>query len=661
MRKKHWMLTPWFLIFAVVMLLMTTFMSNYNTTLFYVELGITVASFTVVIVLSLTFRNYIKRIVRGTAERIKDFNAEYLEKYKYPVAIVGEEGDIVWCNARFRKRLCNSRSPEGDEINAYLSGHDVYDIADGEGVEIAVDGKEFTAYCISTGDGTVVVCHFIENTYYKSMVREYNASLPCVALVTFDNAEDFYAGSDESFSTTMISVEAHLQHWALDYGALYKKINNNRFMIIFRESDVDKMIGLKFPILKDIRSISSSRLIATISVGLSRGCKTVRESETNARKALEMALGRGGDQVAIIKDNSYEFFGGTAAATEKISKVRMRVIANAISRAVNDSDKIYIMGHRFSDLDCVGAAIGLQCIMEKSFKRYSRVVVDRLSSMSKQLIDYTENRLDTNIFITPEEALKGVTSRSLLIIVDTHIKNSLESPELFDKCKRSVVIDHHRKSVKHIQSALVFCHEPSASSACEMCTEIISYMDDSTLGYVQADALLSGIMLDTKNFVLKTGVRTFEAAAYLRRKGANTLTVKEMFSGSIETYREKVEIVCRSEMHRGCAISKTKITADDIRLAAAQAADEMLTLQGVSASFVIFNNENQINISARSYGRINVQVIMEKLNGGGHQTMAATQLTGITQEEAYARLIKAIDEALDENDEENAEASQKAE
>ena len=603
------------------------------------------------LVLTLSFRNYIKRTVRGTAERIKDFNSEYLEKYKYPVAIAGEEGDIIWCNARFRKRLCNSRSPEGDDMNAYLSGNDVFEIADGEGVEIAIDGKEFTAYCISTGDGSVVVCHFIENTYYKNMVREYNASLPCVALITFDNAEDFYSGSDESFSTIMISVEAHLQRWALEYNALYKKISNNRFMIIFRDTDVDKMIGLKFPILKDIRSISSTRLIATISVGLSRGCKTVKESEANARKALEMALGRGGDQVAIIKDNSYEFFGGTAAATEKISKVRMRVIANAISRAVNDSDKVYIMGHRFSDLDCVGAAIGLQCIMEKSFKRYSKVVVDRLSSMSNQLIDYTENRLETNIFISPEEALKGVTARSLLIVVDTHIKNSLESPELFEKCKRCVVIDHHRKSVNHIQSALVFCHEPSASSASEMCSEIISYMDDSQLGYVQADALLSGIMLDTKNFVLKTGVRTFEAAAYLRRKGANTLTVKEMFSGSIDTYREKVEIVCRSEMHRGCAISKTDIVAEDIRLAAAQAADEMLTLQGVNASFVIFTNGTQINISARSYGRINVQLIMEKLNGGGHQTMAATQLQNITQQEAYVRLIRAINEVIDEAEE----------
>ena len=213
-----------------------------------------------------------------------------------------------------------------------------------------------------------------------------------------------------------------------------------------------------------------------------------------------------------------------------------------------------------------------------------------------------------------------------------------------------VVIDHHRRAVNYINNALVFCHEPSASSASEMCCEIISYLDDKSLGYMQADALLAGIMLDTKNFVLKTGVRTFEAAAYLRRKGANTLTVKEMFSGSIETYREKVDIVCRSEIYNSCAISTSMRTDGDVRLAAAQAADEMLTLTGVAASFVIFPDGERINISARSYGKINVQVIMEALGGGGHQTMAATQLYNITMLEAQQKLMEAIDSALKEMD-----------
>ena len=656
MRKKHWMLSPWFIIFTIVMLLMTTISANYNMTVFYVELGITVLAIAAVIALSLRFSAYIRGIVRSTADRINGIDRDYLERYKYPVAVVGMEGDIVWCNARFRKAI-GGRSPEGDHINNYISGYDFVDIIDSDGVDVAVDGREFTVYCLNADGATV--CHFIENTYYKSTVREYHASIPCVALITFDNAEDFVSSSEEYYSTVAISVEANLQRWANEYKAMYKKITNNRYMIIFRDADIDLMVNQRFPILRDIRSIGTSRHIATISVGLCRGSKTVRESELNARKALEMALGRGGDQVAIIRDNTYEFFGGTAAAAEKVSKVRMRVIANAISRAVADADKVYVMGHRFSDLDCVGAAIGMQCIMDKTFKKYSKVVINRETSMAQQLIEYTDERLESDIYTTPEEALRGITPKSLLIIVDTHLATSLESRELYERAKKIVVIDHHRKAVNYINNALVFCHEPSASSACEMCCEIISYLDDKPLGYIQADALLSGIMLDTKNFVLKTGVRTFEAAAYLRRKGANTLTVKELFSGSIDTYREKVDIVVRSEVHRGCAISTSDKLTDDIRLASAQAADEMLTLKGIVASFVIFGDHKKINISARSYGRINVQLIMEKMGGGGHQTMAATQLYNSSIEEARKQLTEAIDNVLDEAEEDNSDKQNK--
>jgi c-di-AMP phosphodiesterase-like protein len=293
----------------------------------------------------------------------------------------------------------------------------------------------------------------------------------------------------------------------------------------------------------------------------------------------------------------------------------------------------------------------LQCIIEKSLKKSCRVVVNEETSMARELIDYAREKLDDEIFISPEEAIRNVSDRTLLIIVDTHIKTSLESPELYEKSRKVVVIDHHRRNVDYINNSLVFCHEPSASSASEMCSEIISCLEDKTLGYIQADALLAGIMLDTKNFVLKTGVRTFEAAAYLRKKGANTLTVKEMFSGSIETYREKVEIVVRSDIYRGCAISSSDKQDKDIRLAAAQAADEMLTLKGIAASFVIFGDSKRLNISARSYGRINVQLIMEKLGGGGHQTMAATQLYNTPFETAYEKLKLAIDEVLDYSEE----------
>ena len=651
MRKRNWTLTPWFIIFSVIMFAMAVVSYDYSPVVFYIELGVSVLSLAVVLITSLRFTSYVKSTVKNIVGSIKGINEEYLEKFSCPVAVIGRQGDIVWCNSRFRKAMCGGKGAEGDNIKAYLSGKEIDCLKKGEGCDVAIDGREYTVYCRSTGEGAV--CEFIENTYYKQITREYLASKPCVAIAVFDNAEDFSDNSDESFSEAMLDIEVCLQKWAEQYSALYKKIGNNRYMIIFRDADVEKMAADKFPILKTIRGITINNHSASISVGLCRGYNNIKESELNARKALEMALGRGGDQVAVIKkDNTYEFFGGKVAAAEKASKVRMRVIANAISRVVADCDKIFIMGHKFSDLDCVGAAIGLQCIMEKTFKRYPKVVSKRETSMAKQLIEYTDEKLDTDIFISPEAALSGLTQKSLLIIVDTHLKRSLESTELYEKCKKVIIIDHHRKAVDYINNALVFCHEPSASSTCEMCSEIISCLDDSPLTYVQADAMLAGITLDTKNFAVKTGVRTFEAAAYLRKRGANTLTVKGMFSDNIETYREKVDIVCKAHVYRGCAISIAPSGDGDIRLASAQAADEMLNLKGVDASFVLFEDNSQINISARSYGNVNVQIIMEKLGGGGHQTMAATQLKNTTKELAYQQLLSEIDNTLD--DEENS-------
>ena len=651
MRKRNWTLTPWFIIFSVIMFAMAVVSYDYSPVVFYIELGVSVLSLAVVLITSLRFTSYVKSTVKNIVGSIKGINEEYLEKFSCPVAVIGRQGDIVWCNSRFRKAMCGGKGAEGDNIKAYLSGKEIDCLKKGEGCDVAIDGREYTVYCRSTGEGAV--CEFIENTYYKQITREYLASKPCVAIAVFDNAEDFSDNSDESFSEAMLDIEVCLQKWAEQYSALYKKIGNNRYMIIFRDADVEKMAADKFPILKTIRGITINNHSASISVGLCRGYNNIKESELNARKALEMALGRGGDQVAVIKkDNTYEFFGGKVAAAEKASKVRMRVIANAISRVVADCDKIFIMGHKFSDLDCVGAAIGLQCRMEKTFKRYSKVVINRETSMAKQLIEYTDEKLDTDIFISPEAALSGLTQKSLLIIVDTHLKRSLESTELYEKCKKVIIIDHHRKAVDYINNALVFCHEPSASSTCEMCSEIISCLDDSPLTYVQADAMLAGITLDTKNFAVKTGVRTFEAAAYLRKRGANTLTVKGMFSDNIETYREKVDIVCKAHVYRGCAISIAPSGDGDIRLASAQAADEMLNLKGVDASFVLFEDNSQINISARSYGNVNVQIIMEKLGGGGHQTMAATQLKNTTKELAYQQLLSEIDNTLD--DEENS-------
>lgn len=619
---------------------------SYNPMLCYIEIAVSVVTAGVAIISTLRFHNYISSTVRSTAEKLNGFNSDFLDKYKLPVTVLGGDGEIIWTNTRFRKQFCNGKNPEGDIISPYINDKKITDVADHECFETACNGNEFVSFVISTNEG--YICYFIENTYYKQITREYHATRPCVAIITFDNSDDFSNESDEIYSEVSLNVQSFLQRWANEYNALFKIIGSNRYMIIFKETDVEKLVEQKFPILQEIHTIRAGQHFATVSVGLCRGINSFKDSETNARKALEMALGRGGDQVAIISNNAYEFFGGTAATSEKVSKVRMRVIANAITRSVNGCDKVLIMGHRFADLDCVGAAIGMQSVMEKTFNLNAKIVINKSQNMAEKLIDYAENNIGNDIFISPNEAMKQVTTKTLLIIVDTHLRNSLESPELYDVCKKIIVIDHHRRAVNSIDNALVFCHEPFASSACEMCCEIISCIDDKAIGYAQADALLSGIMLDTKNFVLKTGVRTFEAAAYLRRRGATTLNVKQMFSDSIETYREKVRIVCDAKIYQSCAISVAKGADGDIKLASAQAADELLTLEDVKASFVIYECDGKICISARSFGVVNVQIIMEKLGGGGHQTMSATQLSDINKEQALKMLIDVIDANLED-------------
>ena len=361
-----------------------------------------------------------------------------------------------------------------------------------------------------------------------------------------------------------------------------------------------------------------------------------------------MALGRGGDQVAVMKDDTYEFFGGVSAGIEKMSKVRSRVIATSISRVISESDRVLIMGHRFSDLDSVGAAVGLQPVIRDAFKKPCYVVINKQTSMAKSLIELVEadNR---DVFITPEEAAHNLSVKTLMIIVDTHIPDFVESPELLSKCRKVVVIDHHRKNVNYIDDALVFFHEPTVSSASEMVTELITYLGENCVSRLQAEALLSGIMLDTKNFVLRTGVRTFEAAAFLRKKGADTVETKELFSSSLETHKKKYKIVDNAEIVCGCAVAATLDEDPNIRMVAAQAADELLTVENVAASFVIFASDGVLNISARSYGRLNVQLVMEVLGGGGHQNMAAAQLSNITLSEAREKLIAAIRVCIEDN------------
>lgn len=640
MRRKVWTTSPWFLLYAVFSAAAAVLTYQYNLILSCVEAAFAVFAIIVVIISRIRLKKYIDKTVTGTIANISDINQSYLERFKMPVVVVGKFGDILWSNLRFKKQLCMGRNPVNDNISVYLGSRTLNDVVDSDNIETDFDGRHYAIYCTPSDEGYIFF--FIDNTNYNTIAKKFNETKKSVALIVFDNREQFSNDSEEDTVAIVTEVENKLLRFAIDNGALYKRLPSNKYMIIFDKVHLDKLIADKFPILKEIRSIKYNNREATISVGIGTDCDSIVESEQKARKALDMSLGRGGDQVAVMRGSEYEFFGGVSAGIERMSKVRTRVVATSISRVISESDRVLIMGHRFSDLDCVGAAAGLQPLVSRGFKKNCKIVINKETTMAQSLISHIESEMK-DVFITVDEAMRFMTPKTLLIVVDTHIPNVVESPELLEKSKRTVVIDHHRKMVNFIDNAIVFFHEPTSSSACEMVAELITYMGENHCSKLQAEALLSGIMLDTKNFVLRTGVRTFEAAAFLKKKGADTVETKNLFASSLDIHKEKYKIVDSAEIKNGCAVAVTDSEDENIRLICAQAADELLSVEGVDAGFVIFRSHDKtVNISARSYGKINVQVIMEALGGGGHQNMAATQLGKMTLREAKDILLQAI-------------------
>lgn len=414
-----------------------------------------------------------------------------------------------------------------------------------------------------------------------------------------------------------------------------------------------KVIENRFPILNAIRAVDTGdRNNATMSIGVSPMAGSLHESEAASRQALDMALGRGGDQVALRQKNGYEFFGGTGRGVEKRNKVRARIMANAITEVAGTCENILIMGHRFADLDCLGAAIGMYAGLS-ALGKPCRIVLDAEKSLAQPLYHHMlrEDRRYEEAFVTPGQAVDMVNRNTLLVVVDTHIPSILESREVYEACRNVVVIDHHRKMVEHIDNAIIFFHEPYASSASEMVAELVQYFREGKLriSVAEAEALLAGIMLDTKNFILHTGVRTFEAAAFLRRMGADTVEVRKLFASSMESYQERSRLVSAAEVYRSCAISCTAGGIEGIRVVAPQAADDLLGISGVDASFVLYEQDGTVNISARSMGAVNVQLILEGMGGGGHQTMAGAQIKDISLEDCRQRLLVAIDRYFEEN------------
>ncbi len=643
MKKKAWLTVPYLVLFGCAMTIMALVSLTASKTLFIIEGIIAFLSFVAALMIYLFFGKYVRATVRNAVEGTRGLDKAYLERFGFPVAVVNEEGQMLWYNSTFERDLCKDADMYGMHVSLIVKGRSIEELCSAHGGDIEFDDKKFTVYANPIEQGFVL--YFFDDTYYKDTEKEFKETRQSVALVVLDNREALENVDDEDEALrVLVQVESLLQKWAAEYNALYRKWGNSRYMIIFEEREIKKLIENKFDILAKVRELSIGDVGATISIGIGRGEQGLRRSQASAKRALDMALGRGGDQVAILKGGDFEFFGGKSAGIERQSKVRVRVIARSLMEAIEESDKVYIMGHKFSDLDCIGSAVGLYGAITSTMGKQVQIAVDYETSMAKSLIDAYKTQCGEGVFITPLQASSEITPKTLLIVVDTQSVNRLESKELYLASQRVVVIDHHRMSVDHLENTLVFYHEPSASSACEMCTEIIDSLPDVNLKKPEAEALLSGIILDTKNFVVNSGARTFEAAAYLKKHGADTVSVRQLFSDSIEIYRNKYKLVSTARIYKKCAIVIAEDEMSDIRLIASKAADELLGLKGVNASFVVFRtDEDTINISARSYGKRNVQLIMEKLGGGGHHAMAAAQIKDVSFETAVRQLVEAID------------------
>ncbi len=619
--------------------------------LFYVSAALTAVAAAVVIVFSVRAQHAFKRYLSHIADELSRENRMALSRFPLPVVVGAIDGTVLWYNDDFRNQILEGNEAYGSSLTDITGGYTVADIRKKKMLDVMYARRKYNVY-VSTvqedEDTDFILLYYVDNTRLKEIAEEYTASRPVVLSVFIDNLEELSADvRDRQRAQLAGDVETLLEEWLGKGSALLQKYDTDRFLIITEKRHLEEMIRTRFQILDTVRNMPSGvHNHITLSIGVGQG-KTVAQAATTAAQALEMALGRGGDQAAVKTKNGFDFYGGVSKGVERRTKVRTRMVASALSELMQNSSKVLIMGHAFSDMDSVGSGTALAMTARKRGKT-AYVVVEKEQTLAKELVAHLQ-KSDPTLFLEPQDAEMLLDADTLLIVTDTHHPERVESARLLQKAKMVAVIDHHRRMVNAIENAVLFYHEPSASSASEMVAELLQYMGDPVPGKSEAEALLAGIILDTRNFVLKAGARTFEAAAYLRRLGADTVGVQSLFAASMELYRKKSALVAGATVYKEMAISTGSGSGSDSRIAASQAANELLTIRGVTAAFTLTKTDQGVNISARSMGEVNVQLIMEAMEGGGHLTMAGAFLKGVDTAEAVSRLKGAIDTYLQQS------------
>ena len=567
--------------------------------------------------------------------------------------------ELLWSNDSFRELTGIRDNAFETRVDEALPDFSCQWLLEGksEAPETVVLGeRHFRVYGTLTHPGGVRRGTVLATTYWFDVtetdaLRAANENgRPIVGIVMLDNYEELMkAGTEASRSANLARINEKLSAWLEGTESLFCRLDRNRFLFVISQEKYAALAQAKFSVLDSVREVvTEDGVAATLSIGVGKDADDFATLFQYASLSIEMALSRGGDQVVVRNNLDFEFYGGKTQASEKRTKVKSRVMANALGELISDASQVFIMGHKHADMDAVGAAAGVACIARKRGKK-AQIVIDMGNNASEAVLERLSALPEyADTFISGNDAFIMARSGALLVVVDTNRPDFVESEPLLDACNRVAVIDHHRRAASYIESAALNFHEPYASSASELVTELLQYLvEPGDILRAEAEALLAGMVLDTKNFTRRTGGRTFEAAAYLRRAGADTADVQRLFQGDLNDMVERYNIIRHAEMVRD-DIAVAAVEEEVDRVTAAKATDELLTLQGVRASFVLFRHGTGVNLSARSLGEINVQVIMEKLGGGGNSTTAGAQVPDGTVDAVREQLLAAIDEYFEE-------------
>ena len=583
-----------------------------------------------------------------------------LMNFPLPIAVFRlDDSRIVWGNEMFFD-MCGST---GTRVDARISdmvpefsgkwlleGKNQFpSLLEVEGRKYQLHGNIIRSANNDESSAFMGITYWVDVTDYDNIRIEYERSRPIAAVIVIDNLDEMTKNqTDRVKNDIRDAVEDKLNQWGEENGCIIKRYDRDRYLAIFENRYLEGMKEGKFRIIEDVHQVESPTGInATISIGLGVDAANLSEALQFANMSIELALSRGGDQAVIKNRLNFEFFGGRGLEVEKRTKVKSRVMANTLVELINDSSKVLVMGHRFADLDSVGSAVGVCCLARKCGVK-ANIVIDLNKNASHQLIDRVRREPEyRDVFIGRDDAMLHADGRTLLVVVDTNRPEQVEDPDLLEACNRVAVIDHHRVAATYIQNAALGFIEPYASSVCELMTEILQEVaEQSDILRCEAEAMLAGIVLDTKSFTIRTGERTFDAAAYLRRAGADTTDVKRLLQTDMADTVARYKIMQSAELYRKVAIAAPRAPQD--RIVAAQAADELLNISGVDASIVVApDGKGGVFASARSIGELNVQIIMEKLGGGGNRSAAAAQFAGCDLETAVKKVYAAIDEYLD--------------